>query len=267
MKTNAAFCGLFLLCFLAVCAGDPGGEAFRRPCIEVPFAKKAPLLDGAENDPTWSNGADIPNLTLSLGMKEKVPLQKTRVRLLWDKQFLYVRFICEDDDILATLKGRDAEYHREDAVEVFIDPAGDEKQYIELQVSPNNGVRDVLYLCTGEPKSDEYRIQTAELVERDIWVLVDWTFDGLKTASSRFDSAGRHGWIAELAIPASCLRRLGQKEFQPMTLRANFIRLDRPKNPARPGERFFVSSNWSSIFSGRAHRSPTANGYLKLVDP
>ena len=67
---------------------------------------------------------------------------------------LYVRFVCQDDDILTTLSGRDAEYDQEDVVEVFPDPVGDEKEYIELQVSPNNGVGDVIYLCTGKPAYD-----------------------------------------------------------------------------------------------------------------
>ncbi len=238
-----------------------------RPDIAVPMTRRVPGLQAKLDDPAWMAAAEITGLTASIGDKTPRPaLQPTSVRLMWDEQFLYVRFVCQDDDILATLSGRDAEYDREDVVEVFLDPVGDGKEYVELQVSPNNGVRDVIYLCTGEPAYDANGLQTAELLDRDVWSFPEWTLDGLRTAAARFDEHGRAGWIAELAIPAICLRRTGQKEFEPMTLRANFIRLDHPKDAAVPGGRAFVSTNWSPVIQGRPHRSPGANGYLKLVD-
>ncbi len=263
MRIQSVFSLLFWLCLQTAFAAE--ASAIHPPRIEVPFAAKAPLLRAALDDPAWVNAAEIPALTLSPSIKAIVPPQKTSVRLLWDRGFLYVQFVCDDDDIFATLKGRDAEYHREDVVEVFLDPVGDEKQNIELQVSPLNGVRDVLYLCTGEPVSGGDGRQLRDLIERNIWTFVDWTLNGLKTATSRFDNAGRRGWVVELAIPADCLRRLGRKEFEPMTLRGNFIRLDRPVNPASPQERLFTSVNWSPVFGGQAHRSPAANGYLVLT--
>lgn len=265
MRTGTVISVLFFLAFWPVCGR--GASPLQVPSIDAPYAKEAPRLDASETDAAWSNAAEIPDLAPSPGTKAGLPFRKTTVRLLWDKKFLYVRFVCEGDDILATLTGRDAEYSREDAAEVFLDPVGDEKEYIELQVSPHNGVRDVLYLCTGVPASGEDRTQPAELIARDIWTFPEWTLDGLKTAAGRFESGGRRGWIVELAIPANCLRRLGRKEFGPMTLRANFIRLDHPADPARPGVRNFVSSAWSPVVAGRAHRSPAANGYVRLTAP
>lgn len=264
MKISLHILLLSLLSCSLVLAGEEIRD-FAPPSIDVPFAKESPSLAAEMNDRAWSGAAEIPDLTLSLGSKSALSPKKTTVRMMWDARYLYIRFVCEADEIVATLVGRDALYHQEDAIEVFLDSVGDGREFFELQVSPNNGVRDVLYLCTAEPKYDGRGMLTREFLARDAWSFDQWTLEGLKTAAHRFNSDGREGWIVDMAIPASVLRRTGQKSFQPMVLRANFLRLEHPRDPANPAARGFISTNWAPVLEGNPHRSPGAFGYLNLT--
>ncbi len=235
------------------------------PEVSVPYATQKPTLRAEWGEGVWEQAGIIEKLTPSLESIPSLTPQQTEVRLLWDETNFYIRFVCEAKEVVATLSGHDTEYHREEAVEVFIDPTGDGKAYIELQVSPNNGVRDVLYLCTGEPRYDENGRFLPEILKRDCWSFDTWNLEGLQTATGRFSHKGKKGWIAEIAIPSTILRRLGESRFRPMQLKANFIRLEHPKAATDSLERYFLSSNWSPILQGNPHRSPGANGVVHLM--
>jgi hypothetical protein len=126
------------------------------------------------------------------------------VRLLWDQKFLYVRFICQDNEIYSPFTGRDRPHYQGDVVEVFLDPVGDSRQYVELQVSPRNQVFDQLMLLTGEPRSDENLRLLNEVIDRNWWTDLGWTLDGLSTATSVVQRDGKtSGWIADIAIRPS----------------------------------------------------------------
>lgn len=252
--------GSFIL--LLIMAGSALGGV---PELSVPYAGRPPLLKAEWGEPAWEAAAVIPTLSPSLGSDPALTPQKTEVRLLWDEENLYIRFTCEAEEIVATLSGHDAEYHREEAVEVFLDPAGDGRAYIELQVSPRNGVRDVLYLCTAEPRYDENGRILQEILLRDCWSFDTWNLEGLRTATGRFAREGKRGWIAEIAIPSTVLRRLGKTRFGEMSLRADFIRLEHPKAEDGAKGRNFLSSDWSPILQGNPHRSPGAYGKLHLI--
>jgi len=253
---------------LALALSLPGMALGGLPEVSAPYTREKPSLSAAWGEHAWGQAGVIAKLTPSTGSDPSLTPQPTEVRLLWDEANLYIRFVCEGKEIAATLSGRDTEYHREEAVEVFLDPAGDGRAYIELQVSPNNGVRDVLYLCTAEPRYDENGRFLPEILKRDCWAFDSWNLEGLQTATGRFSEGGKEGWIAEIAIPATILRRLGESRFKPMQLRANFIRLEHPLRPAgatgEPVQRGFLSSNWSPILQGNPHRSPGANGIVHL---
>lgn len=235
------------------------------PEMSVPYATRKPSLKAEWGERAWEEAGVIAKLTPSLGSDPALTPQATEVRLLWDEANLYIRFTCEAKEIVATLSGRDTEYHKEEAVEVFLDPARDGKAYIELQVSPNNGVRDVLYLCTGEPRYDENGRFLPEILKRDSWSFDTWNLDGLRTATGRFSEDGKQGWIAEIAIPSTVLRRLGAAQFNEMALKANFIRLEHPKAGPDSAKRLFLSSDWSPVLQGNPHRSPGAYGTINLT--
>lgn len=236
------------------------------PSLAVPHSPRPPLLNASPDDPAWKTAAEIPALAPSLLLGDKMPTPPpTRVSVLWDRDFLYVRFVCEDHDVYTPFSDRDAPHYQGDVAEVFLDPVGDGRQYFEFELSPRGGIFDQYFVLTAEPRSDEYGRLVPEVAERDLWSNLSWNCDGLKTAAKILRQGGQDsGWIAEFALPAAALlKRLGRKEFGPQALRANFLRYDwQPK----PGEkdRDLAAANWSAVVRGCPHLSPSRMGLLRL---
>jgi hypothetical protein len=121
--------------------------------------------------------------------------QRTGLRLSWDDDCLYAAFRVTDDDIRATHTRRDAPLWEEEVVELFLDPWGAERVYVELEVSPRNVVFDAIVVN---------RARDVE-ARRDLVALRAWRCAGLRTAV-RVDGvigggAVSRGWNVEIAIP------------------------------------------------------------------
>jgi len=252
---------LFLCCNLVARAVPP-------PSVQIPHSDQVPALSASFDDPSWNGAAKIVGLQLSENPPyNPTTVPQTTVLLKWDRDNLYVRFICEgDQEIYSPFSGRDAPYYKGDVVEVFLDPKGDGREYVEIEVSPNNGVLDQIYLCTAEPKYKANGRLEPAFIDRDLWTFPSWNLDGLRTAAANH---GSKGWIVDMAIPASILKRTGTKEFGPMVLRANFLRYDYPVRPQADGsigERVLVPLNWAPVQGGCPHISADRMGYLDLVE-
>jgi hypothetical protein len=237
----------------------------QRPKLDVPRTETLPRMDATSDDPAWKDAALISSLQMSVGpdAKGKHPLP-TKIKALWDEKYLYIRFECQDKEIYAPFPGgeagRDANHYQGDVVEIFLDPVGDAQQYIELQVSPKNGVYDALFLLTTKAESESDGVLKREIIERDSWTFPAWNLEGLRTASSHW--ANGDGWTVDIALPAApLLKRLGLKTWQVQTIRANFLRYD---SQLIGEKRELTAMNWSPVMWGRPHRSPQAMGYLHL---
>lgn len=234
-----------------------------RPSIDVPRATTQPAMTAAADDAAWAPAATITELTPSLGTNKNTKSLPTTVRLMWDEQFLYVRFVCEDDEIYIPFEGdqRDRDYYKGDAAEVFLDAAGDQKQWYEIQVTPANQILDQTLLVTADkPTSNKNGRLDEVILKRDWWKALSYDIEGLKTAASK--AADGKSWIVEIAIPAKvALRRLGQEKFSPMPLRVHLMRYDWQMVD---GKRVLHPLNWSPVEFGRPHQSPAAMGTLNL---
>jgi hypothetical protein len=146
-----------------------------------------------------------------------------------------------------------------------LDAKGDGRQWIELQVSPYNVTFEQLATLTTDPVSDSNLILDSNILNQDWWTDPSWDIDGLQTASRILRSNDQiTGWVIDVALPAKpILRRLGLSKYQPMSLRANFLRVEWPFKPETT-EREFISSDWSPTMLGCPHLSPQAMGYLDL---
>ncbi|MDQ0091505.1 hypothetical protein J2T12_004942 [Paenibacillus anaericanus] len=72
------------------------------------------------------------------------PKESTEVRACWNKDYLYVRFLSKDSNIVSDFTERDDPLYEQDVVEFFIDEEGKGTRYLELEVSPRNVVFDAL---------------------------------------------------------------------------------------------------------------------------
>lgn len=226
------------------------------PATTVARATIAPLVTADPADPAWHGVA-----TIALGPCLGQPadgLPATTAALLWEPGFLHVRYRCTDTAVVPAAADRDP--YTGDAVELFLDPVGDARLFIEFQGGADGRVWDQLWLLTVPARSGADGVLAPEIMGRDQWSIPRWGCNGLRFAAHPLP--GGDGWIADLAVPAKpVLRRLGLDAFAPMRLRADLLRLDyRHIGDASPS-----LLAWAPVVPGRPHRSPQAYGELQLV--
>lgn len=145
----------------------------------------------------------------------------TRVRLLWDDDYLYFGFTAEETDVWGTLTERDSKIYEENDLEIFI--AGQDAYY-EFEISARNVIYEAFwiwkdihqpggpYWLRSEFNPATERTMTLDGVGGHIhprgerWGFLDWDMPGLKhavqvqgTLNERDDTD--FGWSAEIAIP------------------------------------------------------------------
>jgi len=265
-RLSTAFLMVLLLALPLLVRGDP--PAATRPTLTVHHAATTPAIIADPADPAWPAAAVIDGLSLCLGPQGAgLKPTDTQVRVMWDADFLYVRFICQEQSIY-TPHGtqRDAMHSQGDVAEVFIDAVGDCRQFIELQVNPLGGTMDGRHTITTQPVSGPDGVLAGEVLKKYATFDLAGDMKGLRTAAAITDADhGGPGWIADLAIPAPpLLERAGLQKFHPMALRINFIRYDQPDPKVQPPAKKPVFMNWSPVVWGRPHRSPAAMGTLVL---
>jgi cellulose/xylan binding protein with CBM9 domain len=215
------------------------------PRYEVKRAAAPVVIDGNLNDKAWE--AASPAVALQfLWENQTGPKQKTAVRLLWDDQFLYVGYDCEDADITSQFLERDDPTYRDDAVEIFINPRPAQTGlYFGLEMN----ARAVLY---------DYLMYDSR------FAMKRFNMQGIKlavllrgTLNVRGDKD--EGWSLEVAIPWVNFEEFSPRPPAGTVWKANLNRWDgveperrmsiwsdpqqpqpRPHIPARFGELVFV---------------------------
>jgi hypothetical protein len=80
------------------------------------------------------------------------------VKVLWSEAGLYVGFSVADTDIIGGFKKGEVDPHlwTKDTVEIMVDPDGDgdNKDYYEIQINPQNLVFDSQFDAYNEPKTE-----------------------------------------------------------------------------------------------------------------
>ena len=167
---------------LSAYAGPPAQYLVQRALEPV-------VVDGTLDEFSWERAHQINRFERILNDYDEV-LFPTRAKMLWDSSYFYFAFVCQDADMWAIYDQEDDPMWSEEVVEVFIDPDGDGKRYLELEVNPLNAVVDLLIYAV-EPEWHSSK---------------DWDIAGLKTAVRAHGTVNDslaldRGWTAEIAIP------------------------------------------------------------------
>jgi len=101
-------------------------------------------IDGVLDDASWSAAAYTADFVDIEGSLKPKPSLRTRVKMLWDDQFLYIAAELDEPHVWGTLKQRDAVIFHDNDFEVFIDPDGDTHEYYELEINALNTVWDLM---------------------------------------------------------------------------------------------------------------------------
>jgi hypothetical protein len=201
--------------------GDPpdGNAQSAPPPIDAPVASadKIPIprvtapiqIDGKPDEPAWKNAAHV-----VLGPDgPSQAIQKTEISLLWDSQRLYLLARSEDADLVSGYTQRDQPLYLQDALELFLDPDGDQQDYMEFEVSPTGVLFDASF--TGPRQGMDLGFNPQILVATQI--------DGTLNQSGDVDRAV----VLELAIPFSAMTGRGRRPPLPADCwRGNLYRVD-----------------------------------------
>lgn len=195
----------------------------KAPLYEVQRAGSAPTIDGQLNEEAWEK---VSKAALGGTRGGRGPGGETWVKVLYDDTHLYLALFAQDNDAWGSLKERDADTWTEEVVEIFIDPNGDAKDYIELQITPNNVVFDARFpvkLGRGEGSREE-QINGARAWNSNLQsaVYVDGTVNDLAAVDK--------SWSVEVKIPFADLP--GGAPKAGAAWKANFYRFDAPRDSA-----------------------------------
>ncbi|NKI25726.1 carbohydrate-binding family 9-like protein [Arenibacter sp. 6A1] len=187
------------------------------PRSYVAFKATEPLvIDGKADEAAWKNSEWSQDYIDIEGKKE--PTYKTRMKMLWDNEYLYFMAKMEEPHVWATLKQRDTVIFYNNDFEIFIDPDGDTHNYYEYEMNAHNTLWD-LFL------TKPYRNNGK--------VIDSWDIQGVKSAVSiqgtlNDSSDLDEEWVVEIAIPWAVITEASNSSKVPENdfWRLNFSRVN-----------------------------------------
>lgn len=159
------------------------------------YADEKPTIDGDIMGSVWQ-AVPWSKLFISIkGYDASQPDLDTRMKIMWDDQFLFVAAKLEEPHVWATLKERDAIIYYDNDFEVFIDPDNNVHQYFEIEVNAFNTIFD---LFMAKPYRNGSR------------ALISWNIAELQSAVQVQGTLNDptdvdHSWTVEMAIPLEAL--------------------------------------------------------------
>lgn len=181
-------------------------------------AKKPIQIDGKLKDRAWRAAAWTTNFVDIEGSVKPKPRFRTRVKMLWDDNYLYIAAELQEPDVKARLTKHDSVIFHDNDFEVFLKPSAEEPGYFEFEMNALNTGWD-LYL--NKPYRKGGKADNS------------WNIPGLKTAVSIRGTLNKsddkdHGWIVEMAFPWSAFatRESVTKPNVGDVWRANFSRVE-----------------------------------------
>jgi hypothetical protein len=214
------------------------------PRYEVKRASGPIATDGELDEAAWA-AADTIELSFPWASPQ-APQQKTRVRLLWDDNNLYVAYECEDSDIAAHFARRDDAVSQDDSVLILVNPnASQTHGYIALEANARATLRDYVSV-DGEYFFGRFDLQGIRLA-----TYVDGT---LNRSGDR-----NRTWTVEAAIPMTNFDDLQRKREPGMVWTANFGRWD----GVAPNRSFSIWSD--SLLKSPSPHSPARFGQLVFL--
>ena len=192
LKIRAGIARIILLYFLFTLPSLSEGQQIILPKNYVCYRTDAPIsIDGKATENCWQKAQWTDDFADIEGVKKPIPRFRTRAKMLWDDNYLYVFAELSEPHIWANLKQRDTVIFYDNDFEVFIDPDGDTHNYYEYEMNALNTQWDLLltkpYRDGGVP-------------------LTTWNFDNFRSAVKISGTLNNPSdtdtcWSVEIAFP------------------------------------------------------------------
>ena len=117
---------------------------FQPPVYACRFNDKAFTLDGRLDKEFWRDipfTEDFPDIE---GAIRPIPRFRTRAKMAWDRENLYIGAVLEGDEIWAHQLEHDCVIFQDNDFEIFIDPDSDTQAYFEYEMNARNTTWDLL---------------------------------------------------------------------------------------------------------------------------
>lgn len=176
------------------------------------------IIDGKIDEKDWSKAEWSDYFQDIEGDKKPKPRFKTRIKMLWDDQYLYFAAELEEPHIWATLTERESIIFNDNDFEIFLDPDGDTHNYFEFEINAFGTVWD-LYL-TKPYRSFGHYIDAWDIKGLKSAVYIDGTINDPSDIDKK--------WTVEIAIPMEILTEINTGEKKPESgdiWRINFSRV------------------------------------------
>ncbi len=194
--------------------------AAQEPKGYVCYRATGPIqINGRLNETAWRNVPWTEDFVDIEGSARPKPRFRTRAKMLWDQNYLYIGADMEEPHVWGTLTRHDSVIFHDNDFEVFIDPNGDNHEYYELEINVLNTTWD-LFLPL--PYKDGGKARN------------EWEIPGLKTAphvqgTLNNPSDRDQGWSVEIALPWKALAQYAHRRCPPADgdqWRINFSRVE-----------------------------------------
>jgi hypothetical protein len=197
------------------------------------------VLDGKLDEEAWSQ-ADEANVFTQRDPDEGMPAtEKTRVRVLYDKENIYFGVQCWDsqaEGILATELRRDNSFENDDSFAIILDTFHDHRSAFLFRINPRGTQYDALI-------TDEGRDVNSNWDEK--WVV-----------EARMDE---EGWFAEIQIPLKSIR-FSSTSGEDSSFGVDFERVIRRKNELSYWNNFSRDFNFMQVSQAGHLRGMTEKG-------
>jgi len=192
------------------------------PRSYICYKTEKPLMtDGKLIEASWQSARWTEDFTDIEGNNKPVPRFRTRVKMLWDDDFLYIAAELEEPDIRGSLTMRDTVIFYDNDFEIFIDPDGDTREYYEIEMNALNTIWDLF--LTGPYRDGD-----------DGKAITSWDIRGLRTGVDIQGTLNKPGdtdkcWTLEVALPWQVLKECAANGSKPKNgdqWRFNFSRVE-----------------------------------------
>jgi hypothetical protein len=166
---------------------------------------KHPNIDGKLDDDCWAQAPWSGDFVDIEGDKKPKPAHRTRMKMLWDDDGLYIAAEMVEPHVWATITQRDAVIFHDNDFEVFFSPDDDTRLYAEMELNAFNTVWDLL--LTGPYTDGGQAVNEWNITGFQSAVQVQGTLNNPSDTDS--------GWTVEIFWPWKNLTELNTHTMPP----------------------------------------------------